>query len=67
MTSDPCSTPCSPRYSILGRISDTNVYRDVVEYEMVTAPGVGEELPAVRGQFKASPVVAHWKKGLGAF
>uniref|UniRef100_A0A8C5JHP0 Solute carrier family 26 member 6 n=1 Tax=Junco hyemalis TaxID=40217 RepID=A0A8C5JHP0_JUNHY len=30
-----------PHYSILGRISDTDVYRDVVEYEMVTeVPGV---------------------------
>uniref|UniRef100_A0A663FHJ5 Solute carrier family 26 member 6 n=2 Tax=Accipitrinae TaxID=8955 RepID=A0A663FHJ5_AQUCH len=25
-----------PRYSILGRISDTDVYRDVAEYQMVT-------------------------------
>uniref|UniRef100_A0A8C0VKA4 Solute carrier family 26 member 6 n=1 Tax=Cyanistes caeruleus TaxID=156563 RepID=A0A8C0VKA4_CYACU len=30
-----------PRYSILGRISDTDVYRDVVEYEMAQeVPGV---------------------------
>uniref|UniRef100_A0A663FHG2 Solute carrier family 26 member 6 n=1 Tax=Aquila chrysaetos chrysaetos TaxID=223781 RepID=A0A663FHG2_AQUCH len=30
-----------PRYSILGRISDTDVYRDVAEYQMVTeVPGV---------------------------
>uniref|UniRef100_A0A8C0IGC9 Solute carrier family 26 member 6 n=1 Tax=Bubo bubo TaxID=30461 RepID=A0A8C0IGC9_BUBBB len=30
-----------PHYSILGRISDTDVYRDVAEYQMVTeVPGV---------------------------
>lgn len=52
VTSAPCSPPCSPHYSILGRISDTDVYRDVVEYEMVTAPGVGEDLPAAGGSSK---------------
>lgn len=54
VTSAPCSAPCSPHYSILGRIFDTDVYRDVKEYEMVTAPGVGKELPAMGGQFKSS-------------
>lgn len=65
VTSGLCSAPCSPHYSILGRISDTDVYKDVAEYEMVTAPGVGQELPAMRGQFKACPVVVHWKRGWG--
>lgn len=41
VTSDPCSALCSPHYSILGRISDTDVYRDVAQYQMVTAPGGG--------------------------
>lgn len=49
MTSASCSAPCSPHYSVLGRISDTDVYRDVAEYKMVTASGVGEELPAMEG------------------
>lgn len=43
VTSAPCSAPCSPHYSILGRISDTDVYRDVAEYQMVTAPGGWEK------------------------
>lgn len=52
VTSAPCSAPCSPHYSILGRISDTDVYRDVMQYKMVTAPGMGEELPAMGGSSK---------------
>lgn len=62
LTPTPCSPPCSPHYSILGRISDTDVYRDVVEYEMVTAPGLGEELPAVGGSSKLTG-----KRGWGHF
>lgn len=52
VTSAPCSAPHSPHYSILGRISNTDVYRDVAEYEMVTAPEMGEELPALEGSSK---------------
>lgn len=66
VTSAPCSAPCSPHYSILGRISDTDVYRDVMQYEMVTAPGMGEELPATGGSSK-HPSCGSLEKGAGAF
>ncbi|NWZ95497.1 S26A6 protein, partial [Nesospiza acunhae] len=42
LTSAPWSPPCSPHYSMLGRISDTDVYRDVAEYEMA------QEIPGVK-------------------
>lgn len=33
-----CSAPHSPHYSLLGRIPDTEVYKDVAEYEKVKVP-----------------------------
>lgn len=33
-----CSALCSPHYSLLGRIPDTEVYKDVAEYEKVKVP-----------------------------
>lgn len=61
VTSAPCSAPRSPHYSILGRIADTDVYRDVAEYQMVTAPGGGRRTTCNGGgQFKAPPGAIHW-------
>lgn len=39
----PSLCPCSPHYSILGRIADTDIYRDVAEYQLVTTPGGGRK------------------------
>lgn len=55
VTSAPCSAPHSPHYSILGRISDTDIYRDVAEYQMVTPPGDGRRAACnAGGKFKAA-------------
>jgi len=50
VTSVPRSVPHSPHYSILGRISDTNIYRDVAEYQMVTARRGGRRAALAMGQ-----------------
>lgn len=65
MTSDLCSAPCSPHYSILGRISNTDVYRDVAEYEMVTAPGVGGRAACNEGAVQSIFCSGSLEKGAG--
>lgn len=69
VTSAPYSAPHSPRYSIMGRISDTEVYRDVADYQMVTAPGGGRRAACSWGgrRLKASRGAVCWGKRQGAF
>lgn len=69
VTSDPCSALCSPHYSILGRISDTDVYRDVAQYQMVTAPGGGRRAACNfgGGGVKALPGAVCWGNFGGRF
>lgn len=55
VTSVPCSASCSPHYSILGRISGTDIYRDVAEYQMVTALGGGRRAACNVGAGQSTP------------
>lgn len=65
-----CSSPHSPHYSILGRVTDTDVYKDVAEYEKVKALRCWcggrrgthrrwERLGAPTGHFKGGQEGAH--------